>query len=190
MSELSHLVKVGPDLVWRVIPGFCEYEVSNRGEVRRGVARANWPAGHLLKPAVSASGHLYVMLAERPGVNRTVKQFVHRLVALAFIGEAPFSGACVLHADDDPRNNTLANLRWGSRRDNYLDRMKNRGWIRRPARGSAVVGAKLTERDVRVIRKMYAQGMSNGWIARYYEVSPSTVCGIIKRRCWNHVEEA
>ena len=174
---------------WRTIPGFGEYEVSNRGDVRRSVPRTNWPAGHLLKPARSKSGHLYVMLAARPGANRSTKQYVHRLVARAFLGEPPFPNACALHADDDPSNNSVANLRWGTRKDNYADRMKNRGWDRKIIRGSAVKSAKLAERDVRVIRKMFAKGARNGWIAKFYDVSPSTICDVVKLRHWKHVGE-
>jgi uncharacterized protein YjcR len=40
-----------------------------------------------------------------------------------------------------------------------------------------------------VIRKMYAQGARNGWIAELYDVSPSTICDIVKRRHWKHVGE-
>jgi hypothetical protein len=182
-------IRFDEPLEWRAIPGYEEYEVSSRGDVRRAVPRANWPAGPLLKPARSDSGHLYVMLAVRPGANRSKKEFVHRLVARAFLGGPPFADACVLHADDDPSNNTVANLRWGTRKDNYRDRMKNRGWTKRIVRGSEVKNAKLAERDVRVIRKMYAEGARNGWIAELYDVSPSTICDIIKRRHWKHVGE-
>jgi hypothetical protein len=129
------------------------------------------------------------MLAVRPGANRSKKEFVHRLVARAFLGEQPFSNACVLHADDDPSNNAVANLRWGTRKDNYLDRMKNRGWKRRAIRGSAARNAKLLERDVRVIRKIRAGGARLVWIAELYQVSPSTICDIIKQRNWKHVVE-
>jgi len=183
--------EVGLDgsIEWRTIPGYGEYEVSNSGDVRRSIPRANWPAGHLLRPARSASGHLYVMLAVRPGANRSKKEFVHRLVACAFLGEQPFSGACVLHADDDPNNNSVGNLRWGTRKDNYEDRMKNRGWKRKTIRGSAARNAKLTERDVRVIRRIHAQGFRNGWIAKFYDVNPSTICDITKFRHWKHVGE-
>jgi HNH endonuclease/NUMOD4 motif len=173
---------------WRTIPGFGEYEVSNRGDVRRSVPRANWPAGHLLKPARSKSGHLYVMLAARPGANRSKKQFVHRLVARAFLGKPPLANACVLHGDDDPSNNSVANLRWGTRKDNHADRMRNRGWKKRIVRGSDAKNAKLAERDVLIIRKMFALGARNGWIAKFYDVSPSAICDVVKYRSWAHVE--
>jgi hypothetical protein len=172
---------------WRTLPGFAEYEVSSRGDVRRCLPRANWRAGHMLRPARSKSGHLYVMLAVRPGANRSRKQFVHRLVARAFLGEPPFAEACVLHADDEPSNNAVANLRWGTRKDNHADRMKNRGWNKKIARGSAAKNARLAERDIRVIRKMAAGGARCVWIARFYDVSPSTICDILKFRRWTHV---
>ena len=182
---------IAPDgaVEWRTIPGYRDYEVSDRGDVRRAVPRGNWPAGHRLRPARSRSGHLYVMLAAWPGANRSTKHFVHRLVARAFLGESPFANACVLHGDDDPGNNSVANLRWGTRKDNHADRMKNRGWRKRIIRGSAARNARLTERDVRVIRRMAALGARNGWIAGFYGVSPSTICDVVKMRRWKHVGE-
>ena len=67
--------------------------------------------------------------------------------------------------------------------------MKNKGWRKRVVRGSEVKNAKLNERDVRVIRKNHAIGATNGWLAKYYEVSPSTICDITKRRHWKHVAD-
>jgi HNH endonuclease len=182
---------IAPDgaVEWRTVPGQPDYEVSDRGDVRRAVPRANWPAGHRLRPAPSRSGHLYVMLAPWPGANRSAKHFVHRLVARAFLGEPPFANACVLHGDDNPGNNSIANLRWGTRKENHADRMKNRGWQKKIIRGSAARNARLAERDVRVIRRMSALGARNGWIAGFYGVSPSTICDVVKIRHWKHVGE-
>jgi hypothetical protein len=49
---------------------------------------------------------------------------VHRLVAKAFVlGEAP--GLIARHWDDVPTNNVPSNLRWGTRSENGLDRVRN-----------------------------------------------------------------
>jgi hypothetical protein len=57
--------------------------------------------------------------------DTVAKQFlVHRLVLLAFVGPAP-EGMEGCHWDDDPLNNHLSNLRWGTPGDNGLDCVRN-----------------------------------------------------------------
>ena len=53
--------------------------------------------------------------------DRPRKYFVHRLVAAAFVGPAPFDGAMVLHHNDDPTHNHPSNLYWGDRTQNGRD---------------------------------------------------------------------
>lgn len=69
---------------------------------------------------------------ERPIVilyreGRTCARQVSRLVLEAFVGPAPFVGACALHKNDDPWDNRLINLRWGTRKENVADFMRNTG---------------------------------------------------------------
>lgn len=49
---------------------------------------------------------------------------VHRLVMEAFVGPCP-EGLEVLHWDDNPANNHLSNLRYGTRSENVKDRVRN-----------------------------------------------------------------
>lgn len=67
------------------------------------------------------NGYIYVMLYKQgKGQNKTL----HRLLAEAFIpnpDDLPF----VLHADDNPGNNDLSNLRWGTRSENGKDAVGN-----------------------------------------------------------------
>lgn len=76
--------------------------------------------GRVLKQ--SNQGRYLVVALGRDGV---LKQFsVHRLVLLAFVGPCP-PGQQGLHWDDDPLNNCLDNLRWGSPGDNMRDCIRN-----------------------------------------------------------------
>jgi hypothetical protein len=52
---------------------------------------------------------------------------VHRLVALAFIGE-PEPGQEVCHVDGDQMNPRVENLYWGSRSDNVNDAVGHGTW--------------------------------------------------------------
>lgn len=127
---------------WRAVAGFeGQYEVSDTGLIRsldRTIETRNgsrWKPGEpgtpgirrlkgkLLKPGtLLPSGHQHVVLTGR--VDRTV----HRMVLEAFVGPCP-SGLMALHNDDDPTNNTLSNLSWGTRSDNSHDAVRNgRHW--------------------------------------------------------------
>lgn len=120
---------------WLPIPGFEGlYEVSDVGRVRSvnrlvkhrcdGLKRLR---GKMIaqRPGLKASGHLKVILY-RDGKGHPL--WVHRLVLEAFVGPCP-DGLMALHADDDPKNNTLSNLSWGTRSQNLLDAVRNgRHW--------------------------------------------------------------
>ncbi|WP_051233125.1 HNH endonuclease [Pseudonocardia asaccharolytica] len=56
-------------------------------------------------------------------VHTTAK--VHRLVLLAFVGEPPDDKPNALHRDDDPANNCVENLYWGTRSENTDDSVRN-----------------------------------------------------------------
>lgn len=100
---------------WRSLPdGFGPYEVSDHGAVR------NSRTCKVLKPEVARTGHLRVQLYVVPGKARHFQ--VHRLVARAFIGESDLD---VLHWDDNPSNNHVSNLRYGTDRENWYDSARN-----------------------------------------------------------------
>lgn len=124
---------------WKSVPGFEGlYEVSDTGLVRsldrtirvtNGRSKGDAPSvgtrkikGRILSPGRKSTGHLHVMLEGR------VDKQVHTLVLEAFVGPCP-PGWMALHADDDPANNRLDNLSWGTRSENALDAVRNgRHW--------------------------------------------------------------
>lgn len=118
---------------WVPVRGFeGAYEVSSMGRVRsldRDVlyveARRTYTRFHrgiYLSPGVRASGHRAVSLQDSE--RGAIQTYVHRLVAEAFIPN-PDNLPFVLHWDDDPGNNRVENLRWGSRADNGRDAVRN-----------------------------------------------------------------
>lgn len=111
---------------WAPIPGFeARYEASDAGLIRsldrviktkRGSRRLK---GRILKPGkLGNTNHRHVVLEGR--VDRTV----HSLVLEAFVGPCP-PGMEARHRDDDPTNNALENLVWGSRSQNSDDAIRN-----------------------------------------------------------------
>ena len=176
--------------IWRAVPGYPAYEISDQARVRRCHGVRGWAAGHVLRPASMPRGHLYVILTDPTGASR--KQFMHRLVALAFIGPPPFLNALVLHHDDVPTNNRPANLYWGTRRENADDARLNRRRDTGPRSqgaqpGEANSSAVLTEDQVRRIRGMLGLGLCGACVARLHGVRKETVYAIAKGRTWRHV---
>lgn len=108
---------------WRPIREHPGYEVSSFGEVRsldRRDSRGRFCKGQTLRPGQTKRGHFIVVLGRASG---TLK--VAYLVMEAFGTPKPFDSALLLHWDDDPRNNRLDNLRWGSYSDNAQDKLRN-----------------------------------------------------------------
>lgn len=103
--------------LWRPVPGF-PYEVSDHGQVRNA-------SGKLLKPEVMSYGYRRVDLHGPNGAYR--REYVHRLVLLAFIGPCP-EGMEALHGPNhDKADNRLCNLRWGTHQENISERVHAKG---------------------------------------------------------------
>ena len=83
---------------WRTIEGYPNYSVSNYGRVRNDLTCK------ILKQNLNSSGYYRVMIGGK-------QQFVHRLVAMAFI-DNPNNYPVVNHLDYNPRNNHIDNLEW------------------------------------------------------------------------------
>ena len=190
MIQIEAIHNENLEEIWRAVPGYPAYEISDQARVRRCHGVRGWAAGHVLRPASMPSGHLYVILTDPTGASR--KQFLHRLVALTFIGPPPFTNALVLHHDDVPTNNRPANLYWGTRRENADDARLNRRRDTGPRSqgaqpGEANSSAVLTEDQVRRIRGMLGLGLCGACVARLHGVRKETVYAIAKGRTWRHV---
>lgn len=109
---------------WRPVPGKeGRYEVSQDGAVRSLPRRVEHPLGpkffrgKILSPRRGRRGRLRVLIE---GVDR----YVHHLVLEAFVGPRP-AGQEGRHLNDNPIDNRLENLAWGTRSQNLHDRVRN-----------------------------------------------------------------
>lgn len=100
---------------WRAVAGFPGYEVSDDGRVRIARWCREMPG--------SPDGNGYVIVVLRRG-GRRYSRPVHRIVADAFLPN-PDELPLVRHLDDDPTNNTVDNLAWGTHSDNRRDSVRN-----------------------------------------------------------------
>ena len=123
---------------WKPIPGYEGlYSVSDHGRVRSekrvlvspGGESREWPE-RILAGSITPVPHITGRGRKYPCVTlwreaMQAKFRIHALVLLAFVGPRPDGAEC-LHADDDPNNNRLTNLRYGTHAENGRDIAANR----------------------------------------------------------------
>lgn len=160
---------------WAIIGDHPEYEVSDRGRVRRRVAKHRTPAGRFLKLQVRESdGRVFVRLQGIP-VAKTCR--VHRLVATAFLGPPP-EGLQVNHRDGDPQNNAVDNLEWVSRDENMAHAAAN-GLMRS---GEMHGLARLSDEAVATIRRRCAAGEPQRRVGADYGITQGQVSNLVRMK--------
>lgn len=111
---------------WKDIDGYeGKYKVSSRGGIK-SYKRSD--EGKILKQLVNDSGHRMVRLYEKGEYEHA---YVHRLVAEAFIPN-PNNYPLVLHNEDDPSKNAVGDIRWGTHKENTMDKFRNGCTWKRP----------------------------------------------------------
>ena len=93
--------------IWKVIPNYSMYEISNYGRVFSHYKNKCMSAGLTID---DSRGYCIVNL-KRDGVNKRETRYVHRLVAEAFIPN-PDNLPQVNHKDGIKTNNYVDNLEW------------------------------------------------------------------------------
>lgn len=162
--------------IWKEVVGYEGlYQVSNTGRVKRD--------GKFLAHNVDNRGRKSLMLSKD---NVTKRIRIHRLVAVAFV-EKGNGGNFVCHKDGDNQNNHAENLYWGDAKTNSLDAVRHGTNFGFKTKGEKVWCSKLSEDDVKDIRKRVKNGESRGSLSREYKISKPVVTNIMKRVIWKHV---
>lgn len=191
-------------------PGFPDYSVSNLGRLRRDVTRNGYKAGRILSGSPSIYGYPQTVLSHG-GKRRTCK--IHRLVARAFLGDPPEGKPNINHLNGIRNDNRVENLEWASYQDDADHRVqmgtvpcgdehwthRRPDWVargdRHPSRthpecmrrGESHATAKLTEADVREIRRRLSESETQIAVARDFGISQTSVSGIALGKTWKHV---
>lgn len=153
--------------IWKEVKDFPGYEVSTFGNVFS--KRKNG----LVFQRINTSGYLEVSLCNESG---GFKKRAHRLVIETFRGAPPTSKHECAHNDGTRRNNHISNLRWATRRENALDRIKH-GTMRNV----------LSEAQV---REVFLSREPNKILAEKFKVTPGAIANVRLRRTWAHLDQA
>lgn len=170
--------------IWLPVVGYeGVYSVSNLGRVVRHALPSQKRGDYLPKQKFNNCGYLRVWLYS-PADKSQVPRFVHRLVAMAFLGEPPNEKSQVNHRDGDKANNRLTNLEWNSPSENTWHAVHVTGKI---PKGSKSFFAKLHESDVVQIKSLLMTGKTCVAIARLYNLTATTIQYIKQGKTWGHV---
>lgn len=178
------------DEVWKdVVSWEGQYQISSLGLVR-SLARYDgsgfWRKEKFLSPVLNSrknprSAYLWVRFFKK---GEWTRFFIHRLVAAAFLPN-PENKPYVNHIDGQKLNNTPLNLEWVTGEENRAH-AKETGLT---ARGERAGKTKLTESEVRQLRKLRAEGMSGPKLGAKFGIHVSSVYAILNGRNWKHLKE-
>jgi HNH endonuclease len=168
------------DPQWRDIPGCPGYQVACNGQIRRTKRAQGTKPGRLVSYRLTQAGYRRFE-ASNNGIR--ARHYVHRCVALAFIGPPPSDKHEVAHYDGNKLNNHVDNLRWATRLENAADN-RRLGVIRF---GKLRAKPHLTDGDVIQIRQCRERGESLNRIAKKFGTTYTNIRFICLRRTWKHV---
>lgn len=172
--------------VWKDIPEFPGYEVSNRGRMRsyfQYLGYGRWEISNepqrFMSQHPDRKGYLTIALVSNSG-RYTLK--VSRTVLLAFIGPCP-QGMESCHNDGVKSNNHLYNLRWDTPKNNCKDKK---------AHGTENIGmksrtSKLCDAQIYEIRRLHKYKYPVSIIAKLFNINRSNAWHILHRKTWTHL---
>lgn len=163
-----------PGEEWLGLVAYPGYDVSSFGRVRSyrtqgGGATTLSETPRVRKTFVEKLGGYVSLRISVDSKPRNIR--VHQLVLTAFVGPCPEGMEGCHFPDRDRTNNWVGNLRWDTKANNSADK-KIHGTTR----------AKLTADDVRMVRKLAAEGAKQKELAKMYGVSQPLISKIIHRK--------
>lgn len=188
-TDLNYDYQAPESEVWKSLPGFPGYEVSNLGRIK-SLARTSeinrvdgakytrsLPERILSCSPYTTYGHLHTGLY-RDGHRHTIT--LHAAVLTAFVGPRPEGMEC-RHMDGNPRNNRLDNLVWGTRQENAEDQIRH-GTNHLRGRGRRLTRAQVVE-----IKTRFKEGKPVYDLSEKWGVSKAAVYHVTSGRNWAHV---
>lgn len=171
---------------WRDVPTYEEvYQVSDRGRVRRIQDRYDRISAtricRILKPRWSGKGYPAVCLSWK---GEKQYEYVHRLVATAFVERARNDQVEVNHKNGLKADNRASNLEWMTAAENH----KHAASIGLVPFGEQNASAKLTEKQAKHIRELCATGQYTlQELGDRFGVSYATIGDLVRAETWSHL---
>lgn len=134
----------------------------------------------------SKDGKWYISVAIGKKHRKGYK--IHRLMAQAFIPN-PKNLPEVNHKNGDKTDNRLENLEWCTHQENI-----DHSWVvsphrkHKPLKGTSNPNHKLSEVQVREIRKRHANGECLLRMEKEYPVTRTMLRFIVQRKSWKHIK--
>jgi hypothetical protein len=126
----------GKKEIWLPVPSLPGVMASTWGRIILPDRKATMPHGgerrYIAKPRYGTvkKAHKNAAHSYRSSYSREFGNIkIHRAVCEAFHGPAPFTGAVVIHIDENPHNNQPENLKWGTQKEN-MNSPKLKEWHR------------------------------------------------------------
>lgn len=176
-------------LAWRRDQRYCSRACRGRSDTQPPEMRfwrlvdkdGDWDECWVWKGSVTSAGYGTFTLSTSPRVTVQPHRFSWQLA------HGPIAaGYYVLHRCDNPLCVRLSHLFIGTHADNMAD-MARKGRNRQP-KGEANAWAKLTDGDVREIRRLLADGgMSQQRIGQRFGIHQTAVSKIKLGQGWKHV---
>lgn len=156
------------------IPNYPKYSITKDGQV------FSHYMNKFKKLQTDRQGYLVVTLKNK--FNRK-KFLVHRLVLLTYLGQSKLD---VNHINGVKDDNRLENLEYTTASDN-LKHAYRLGLICQ--KGENHNQSKLTENQVKEIKKLLETGIKNKELAKRFNISDKTISNIKCGRRWRHIKE-
>jgi len=168
--------KALPDENWRPVKGFPSYFVSDLGRVL-SIKRSK---PKILKPKRTYKKYLRGTFYKG---NKPIEKYIHRIVLVAFKGEAP-PGTQASHLNGIRDDNRSVNLIWETPKQN-CQRKRNHGTF---YEGDNHHSSKLNSKDVEAIRRSYKRWkVTLKSLGLKYRVNEKTIGDIVRRISWKHI---
>lgn len=158
--------------VIRMIPGLEGYAATTNGRIFSLNPRRRNPAE--IHGTVYGRGYRNVTIEGK-------SFYVHRLVALTFLGPPPKDKPYACHNDGNGGNNRIENLRWDSQRGNLSD-CESHGTLQH---GEKHYATMLTAKIVKEMREQFsANATTVEALAAKFNLSQSGISMILRGRRW------
>jgi len=168
---------------WKPVVGMeAFYDVSTWGRIRSKHTIGRPAECGLLSQQYNKKGYRRVRLS---ACGKSYTIVVHRLVLDAFIGSQPSAIHQSNHKNGVKDDNYVENLEWVTPVENNAHAVRMGLW--KPHKGEAHGRAKLTAKDIPVIRVCEGKETS-GQVAKRYGVTSTAIRLIWRRVNWKHIK--